>query len=251
MAKSQLKIKARELRRQGISVKYIAEDLNVSKSSVSIWVRDIILSIDQLEVLRKSSLQGSERGRLKSALLQKEKRIKQFEEDTSTGIKTIGALTERELLIAGIALYWGEGSKKDRKVQFCNSDPQMIRFLLAWLNRCFGIGRDDLRCIVGINEIHTRREKRVKAYWSKITGIPLEQFTKTSFKKVTNQKVYENFDDHYGTLSIKVMQPARFYGKIIGLIEGLAESTSQGSSMVEQSLHKAKVVGSSPTPGTR
>lgn len=250
MAKSLLKLKARELRRQGISVKYIAEELHITKSSVSLWVRDIILSIEQLEALRKSSLQGAERGRLKSALLQKERRIKQLEEHKSSGIKTIGALTDRELLIAGLALYWGEGSKKDRKVQFCNADPQMVRFLLDWLQRCFGIELKELRCIVGINAIHIQREAIVKAYWSKITGIPLEQFTKTSFKKVTNQKVYDNFDNHYGTLSIKVMQPARLYGKILGLIEGLA-NTSQGSSMVEQSLHKAKVVGSNPTPGTK
>lgn len=140
-------------------------------------------------------------------------------------------MNDRELLIAGLALYWREGSKKDRIVQFCNSDPKVIQFLLVWLRRCFSVEEQDIRCVVGINEVYIQREKLVREYWSKVTGISLEQFTKTNFKKVLNKKVYDNFDNHYGTLSIKVRRPSRFYGKIIGLIEGLAEAISQGSSV--------------------
>lgn len=231
MAKYELRLKARELRKKGVSVKQIAEELKVAKSSASIWVRDIILSIDQLEVLRESSLMGAERGRLKSALLQKARWNTRLEEHRKLGAETIGRLNDRELLIAGLALYWGEGSKKHRSVQFCNSDPKVIQFLLIWLKRCFLVESSDIYCTVGINEIHLKRDTLVKDFWSNITGIPLDQFRKTSFKKVVNKKVYDNFDSHYGTLSIKVRQPSRFYGKIIGLIEGLAEGTSQGSSV--------------------
>lgn len=224
MAKFDLRLKARELRKQGISVKQIAIQLQVSKSSASVWVRDIILSIEQLEKLRHSSLVGAERGRLKSALIQKERWLRKLADHKKFGVETIGDLNERELLIAGLALYWGEGSKKDRKVQFCNSDPQMIRFLLVWLKRCFGIEMDDLRCWVGINEIHAAREQMVREFWSSTTGIPLKQFRKTSFKRVQNKKVYENYNTHFGTLSITIMQPSRFYGKIIGLIDGLSQA---------------------------
>ncbi len=222
MAKYYLKIKARDLREKGVSVKQIAEELKISKSTVSIWVRDIILSIEQLEVLKQSSLRGAERGRLKSALLEKEKWNNALEEHKKLGRKVIGDLNNRELFIAGLALYWGEGSKKDRKVLFCNANPKMILFFLKWLRQCFAVEDQDIRCTVGINEIHISRENLVKEYWSEVTSIPLEQFTKTSFKKVLNKKVYDNFDSHYGTLSVKVRQPSRFYGKIIGLIEGLA-----------------------------
>lgn len=222
MAKSQLRIQARELRKKGISVNQIALELKVAKSSASMWVRDIILSIEQLESLRNASLVGAERGRLKGALMQKERRLTLLEEHKKRGIETVGNLSDRDILIAGLALYWGEGSKKTRQVQFCNSDPQMIQFLLVWLKKCFGIELKELRCKVGINEIHADREQIVKEYWSTITGIPESQFRQTSFKKVQNKKTYNNYDNHYGTLSVIVMQPARFYGKIIGLIEGLS-----------------------------
>jgi len=212
------------MRKHGVSVKEIAKQLQISKGSASSWVRDIILSVEQLEYLRNSRLLGAERGRFKSALQQKQRRLDALKEMQNFGIKTIGSLTDRELLIAGLALYWGEGAKKDRRIDFCNSDPKMIQFLILWLNKCFQILPSEIICIVGINEIHRYREDEVKRYWTSISGIPLNQFRKTSFKKVTNKKIYENMNDHYGTLAVRVVQPSRFYGKILGLIEGLSKS---------------------------
>lgn len=224
MAKSTLRLEARKLRRRGISVKRIAEYLEVSKSTASIWVRDIILNIDQLEALKQAAIKGSERGRLKSALLQKEKRLKLILSSKREGTEKLSRLTEREFLIAGIALYWGEGSRKSRELEFCNSDPKMIKFLIEWLRINFHVEANELKCCIGINELHRKREDRVKQFWSEITGIPLSQFLKTSFKKAKNKKVYENFNDHYGTLSVSVLKSAKYYYQIIGLIEGLNEA---------------------------
>lgn len=224
MAKFELRIKAREMRSKGASVKKIAASLGVSKGTASIWVRDIILTIEQLEALKKSSLAGSERGRLKNALIQKKKWQANLEEFIKIGKKSLSNITDREFLISGLALYWAEGCKKTRRVEFCNSDPKMIQFLLLWFRKCFQVEDVDIRCCVGINQAHRHREGLVKQYWSDITGIPLSQFHKTSFKKVISKKVYENFDKHYGTLAIRINRPSRFYSKIIGYIEGLYHS---------------------------
>ena len=69
MAKFELRLKAREMRSEGQSVRHISKKLKVSKSTASIWTRDIILSVDQLEKLRKSRLKGGELGRVKGATL--------------------------------------------------------------------------------------------------------------------------------------------------------------------------------------
>jgi len=227
MAKPLLRIEAREMRAKGESVKEIARRLGVSKSTASLWVRDIILSVEQLEKLRKQSLKGAELGRLRSALKQKERRLKLIEESEKQGIKRLKNLTEREFFVAGLALYWAEGSKKTREVTFCNSDPKLITFMIEWIKRCFDIKTEELAAYVGINEIHKSREKIVREYWSKISRIPLNQFRKTSFKKTKNKKVYKNFDRHYGTLAIKLLKSARNYYKIMGLIEGLSEAGSR------------------------
>lgn len=222
MAKALLKLKARTLRSKGESVKTIARKLGVSKSTVSLWVRDIILSIQQLEKLRLKRIVGSEKGRLKGAFLQKEKRLKIIQDSSKEGKKIIRKLSEREFFIAGLALYWAEGTKKSRKLRFVNSDPKMIILILKWFRKFFKIDEEEIKATVGINEIHKQRDGIVKQYWSDITGIPINKFRKTSFKKVKNQKVYDNFNEHFGTLVIDILKPARFYYKIVGLIEALS-----------------------------
>jgi len=221
MAKYLLRQQARELRSKGVSVKTIGEELGVSKGTASLWVRDIILTVEQMDKLRNSALKGAELGRLKSALLQKSRRLKAIEDARQFGIEHLSNLTDREFLIAGLALYWGEGSKKSREFSFCNSDPEMVKFLISWLQKCFFVGIEDIKASVGINEIHAEREEVVRKYWSEILEVPLRQFTKTSFKKVTNKKVYANFNDHYGTIRIKVARSGAIFYKVVGLIEGL------------------------------
>jgi transcriptional regulator with XRE-family HTH domain len=228
MAKSKERLIARSLRKQGLSLKTIAKCTGVSKSSVSLWVRDIILSIEQLETLRKQNIQGSERGRLIGALKQKNERMKRIKNGEQEGKALFSTLAKKELLIAGCALYWAEGTKKQRKVSFCNSDPKLIEFMITWLKLCFAVSAEEFSCYIGINEIHKKRENIVKQYWSDITGISLTQFTKTSFKQIRNKKIYDNFNEHFGTLTVTVRRPAQLYYRIMGMIEGMRQSKKPG-----------------------
>lgn len=228
MAKSLLRIKARKLRKSGASVKDIARRLSVSKSTASLWVRDIILSLEQLEKLRNQSIKGAERGRLLGSLKQKQERLKRIEEGKITGAKILNSLSEKEFFTSGIALYWAEGNKRMKKIEFCNSDPKMIIFLIHWFQKFFNLTLADFKCYVGVNAIHKEREREIKEYWQIITGIPFNQFTKTSFKHSLVYKVYDNFADHYGTLSVKVLKPARILYKIAGLVEALRSTTLSG-----------------------
>lgn len=229
MAKYLLRIEARKLRSKGESVRDIAKKLEVSKGTVSIWVRDIILSVEQLEKLKQKKIKGGELGRLKGSLMQKQRRLDLIKRYKKEGLKRIGELSRRELMIACISLYWAEGSKKGNEMRFCNSDPKLVNLIIKCLKENFDIDEERLSARVGINEIHRNRDITVKEYWSKTTGISLSQFRKTSFKKSKVFKIYENHNNHYGTLNLTVLKSAELYYKIMGLIDGLA---SQGSSMV-------------------
>jgi len=227
MAKFDLKIKARKMRSKGASVKEIAKKLGISKSTCSLWVRDIILSIHQLEKLRERAIKGGERGRLKGALMQKQRRLDIIKQWEKNGVRELCSLSKRDLYIAGIALYWAEGCKKNRGTQVFNSDPELIKLMVGWFRIFFGIKTEDIKARVGLNEAHKSREEIVKKYWSKITGIPLNQFTKTRIKKVKNKKIYKNFNDHYGTLSISILKPTKYCYRILGLIKGLSQAGSR------------------------
>src|SRR3972149_9572617 len=98
MAKSELKIKAREMRRRGESVREIARRLNVAKSTVSLWGRDLILSVEQLQRLKNNSLKGRELGRLKGAFVQKRRRLEILEKNRKEGIGRLRDLSDREFL---------------------------------------------------------------------------------------------------------------------------------------------------------
>lgn len=79
-------------------------------------------------------------------------------------------LSEREFLVAGVALYAGEGSKTDGCVRFANSDPRMIYFYCCWLRRFFAIDESRLRVHLCLHE--GLDLAATIAYWSSVTGIP-------------------------------------------------------------------------------
>jgi predicted transcriptional regulator len=228
MAKSKEKLLARELRREGLSVLVIAKNLHVSKSTVSLWTKDISLTIQQLEQLKQRTIRGAEKGRLLGAERQKNDRLKRIVDGNEYGHKRINSLIKNEFFIAGIALYWAEGNKKMKKIEYCNSDPKLVLFLLRWFQEFFDLALNNFKCYVGVNVIHKSRDLIIKKYWSSLTHIPLSQFTKTSFKQSKSKKIYENFNDHFGTLSIKVLKPARILYKIGGLVQALRDVSLPG-----------------------
>src|SRR3989344_8199771 len=111
MAKSLLRLQARELRNKGESVRSIAKQLHVAKSTASLWVRDVILSVEQLEHLRLQHVTGSEKGRLLGALKQKNERISRINLGIMEGKKLLKHLPNKAFFTTGIALYWAEGNK--------------------------------------------------------------------------------------------------------------------------------------------
>lgn len=236
MAKSLERIRARELRLDGYSMKSIAQTVGVTTSTVSLWCRDIPLTELQMRKLIERSRLGSLRGRLKGAKVQQERRLALIEKYKEEGITKFSGVSEKEFFIAGVALYWAEGYRKGRKISFVNSDPSMMRFMISWFCRFFEVSLSEFRFRVDINEIHLEREEIVKNYWIETLGIPLSQFQKTSFKKIANKKVYINFNEHYGTLRFEILKPVRILYPLIGFIEGLSKfgSVAQG---LERSTH--------------
>lgn len=228
MAKYAIKMKAIQLRKNGRSIKDIANELQISKGTASLWLRDIVLSPAQREKLKQNSISGGNVGREKGAFIQKKRRLDIIERYQQEGREQFKTVSQNEFFTAGVALYWAEGSKKDRTLSFCNSDPALINFMLRWLKTFFNVETERFRLCVGINEMHRYREDEVKKYWAEITGIPVEQFRKTSFKKSVSSKIYANPEEHYGTLDVRVLKGTELCYRILGLIQGLS---SQGSSV--------------------
>jgi hypothetical protein len=157
---------ARRLRRTGLPLAEIAATLGVSRSSVSLWVRDVEFT----------PLPRPPRGRRRAPNALQRRKQAEVDRLVEEGRSRVGRLSEREFLVAGVALYAGEGAKRDGAVKFANSDPRMIAFHCAWLRRFFEI--DEMRLRVRLY-LHEGLDLDASvAYWSALTGIPPSQFQK-------------------------------------------------------------------------
>ncbi|OGG24036.1 hypothetical protein A3A79_02465 [Candidatus Gottesmanbacteria bacterium RIFCSPLOWO2_01_FULL_43_11b] len=221
MAKSQLRLIARDLRKSGLGIKTIAKKLGVSSSTASLWCRDIVLSPQQIQVLGKNAhdpYYGKRKVYIERQKQLKEDKIRQL---FQRGIIEVAELTPRELFIAGIALYWAEGFKKDNLMGFSNSDPNMIRFMVRWLKEACNISIDRLRFRLGLNETYKDKVQPIQKYWQKILRVSDQQFQKPFFQKVKWQKIYDNPENYHGVLRIRVSKSTDLLRKIHGWIAGL------------------------------
>ena len=222
MAKSKLRLEARELRQKGESIIIIAKKLGISKGTVSKWCRDIVLSEEQILKLLNNKSLGLKRAQLKGALVQKTRRLARVEEYIREGCKKFERFTPDQFFVAGLALYLAEG-RKTLRVVFTNSDPRIIKFMLKWFEKFFEISSDRISFYVYINEIHRNREKIVIDYWSNYLKVPLSHFKRVTFIKSVQKKVYANHNSHYGTLHFEVLKSSDLLYRIKGLFEGLLQ----------------------------
>lgn len=222
MAKILEQEKARLLRRDGESIKEIARKLNLSSSSVSYWCRDIILTNEQINRLQDRQRGAALKAVLKYAESKRKARIIKEKELAKLGAREVDKLSQREVFLIGLALYWGEGYKSGNgELGFTNSNPEMIKFILRWFREIFGVSKKDFILRVSINNQHSTRVEAVETFWSKTTGIPLSQFSKVSLIKIQAKKVYQNMDHHWGTLRVKVRRGTDLRRRILGGIEAL------------------------------
>lgn len=134
--KPEARLEARHLREdQGLALNVIAARLGVSKSSVSRWVRDIVLTPEQQALLATrnplydAQLRG-QAGRSRSARIAREHAQHHGRELARRG---------DPLHAKGCMLYWAEGTKKRNSVLFTNSDADMLELFLQFLRHCYGV----------------------------------------------------------------------------------------------------------------
>ncbi|MEK7503746.1 MAG: hypothetical protein AAB577_02065 [Patescibacteria group bacterium] len=224
MARTIEKNRALKLRQKGKSINEIAENLNIPKSTVSLWCRDIKLTPTHIERLAKRQRSGSYKGRMKFLERIRGERLEQVNRLRKDGLQEIGIVNKRDLFIAGIAMYWSEGvtSPNSDEVSFSNSDAKMVLLMKRWFKEICGLSSNQIVIQVRINRMHKHRIREIENYWSKLTRLPLDQFTKTILIKSKLKKVYPKGSVYYGTIRMKIRRGTRLRRKINGWVEGLA-----------------------------
>jgi transposase len=215
-AKDDLRTKARVLRLQGLDYEEIVARLGVSKSSVSLWVRDLP---------KPPRVTADECGRRTSERMRRywtaERRVRAARRAAASAAAAAdnGGLTDREILIAGAVAYWCEGAKnkphrRADRVTFANSDPELISFFLFFLDVA-DIPRSDLAFQLQIHE--SADVASAERFWRVLTGARPEQLRKTSLKRPNPETTRKNTSDgYYGCLRVDVKRSCVLYRKIEG-----------------------------------
>jgi transcriptional regulator with XRE-family HTH domain len=225
-AKDDVHARARELREQGLDYDDIAGALGVSKSSVSLWVRDMPrperLSYEES---RKRSAEGARR----YWAAERECREARREVTRATAAAEIASVSSREILIAGAIAYWCEGTKRkphnpSERVIFINSDPVLIRFFLRFLGEA-GVDPARLRFRVHIHE--TADVSAAEEFWLEVTGAEPAQFQRTTLKRHNPRTVRKNVGaDYHGCLRLEVKLSAGLYRRIEGWVRAVTRVPS-------------------------
>jgi transcriptional regulator with XRE-family HTH domain len=216
---------ARRLRKdQGRSIKEIARLLGVSRSSVSLWVRDIELTPEQESALsardparnhaRNGWAANRERGRLRRR-----------------GYQLAGRRRARRLeplFVAGCMLYWAEGWKCRSTVQLTNADPEVIRLFARFLRECFGVPDDRMRLACHLFADHLSRQREIEQFWLDVVDLPRSFLQKSMVNKYSrpSQRKWLNALP-YGTCKL-IVHSTEILQTIYGSIQELGGFSRPG-----------------------
>lgn len=192
---------ARALRREGLSIRDIEQHLGVSRSSVSLWVRDIELTpeqharLDQRNAARGRQLYGNV---VWAAECLHRRRWWQAE-------GRLAARAGDATHAAGCMLFWAEGSKARNMVQLANADPELIRVFVAFLRDYFDVPDEKFRIACNLFADHLEKQHEIEQFWLDLTRLPPSCMTKTMvnvYSKHSQKKRQNKLP--YGTCRVSV-----------------------------------------------
>jgi hypothetical protein len=220
-AHRELAKECRRLRAGGFTLGEIVAKTGAAAGSVSVYIRGVRVP-PQLAGRRQAHLEGL-RGKggkamHDAAMLRRSRRI-----ERARG--SIGEVTNRDLFVVGVALYWAEGSKdkpwrRSGRVSLINSDPTVLHVFLAWLD-LVGVPETARRYRLSIHEsadaaMHER-------WWAETLQVPVELFYRATLKRHNPTPSRHNRDAAYhGCLVVSVARSIDLYDAIDGWWQALA-----------------------------
>lgn len=209
------KLKAVNLRQKGFSYKEISQKLDLTKSTLSDWLKDIELTSEQKQRLMTKKLSSGYKG-AKSNQRYAEKRRRIIIERAK---KEAPSFICNPLFVAGLMLYWAEGSKgRYERIEFTNSDPELIRLMMRWFREICHVEEKNFKIYLYLHKFHVRKD--VRNFWSAVAGVPLNQFRKDIIKPTIHSqrtnKLYE------GTCRISISR-VDLFRRIMGWQAGAVE----------------------------
>jgi len=208
-----------DMRSKGMSFNEINRATGVSKSTLSLWLRKLLLSEPAKARLRGLRIDGNK----KAGIVLSERRMVREAKATKEAQDTLAAIPvaskqQKKLMCA--LVYYCEGSKSIKHgMTFTNSDPELMRTFLSLLRGGFSLDEARFRAHLHLHGYHI--EKIQKTFWSNIMNIPEKNFIKSFMKKESGINIKEGYPGcvtiryHDAALGRELLEIARqFFRKV-------------------------------------
>ena len=226
------KFKAYKLRVNGRSYSEIQKLLGIPKSTLSTWFTDLELPEKAKERLDQRAYQKSIAAILKHNRAQTHIAQQNARSTRNDAKADIRQLTERDIFMLGVSLYWAEGYKRpimhNGKIKTChpvslsNSDPGLTKIYLRFLRKTCNVPEEKITGEIRVYEHHN--EAHLLNFWNKTTDIHFNRLkTIKNGVSISSQRIRPFNILPYGTIQIRV-NSTQLYHKIMGWIEGLTEA---------------------------
>ena len=197
----------------------IAERLGLSKGTLSDWLREIPYRPNQTVIARIRA------GPARAAVVKQERRYGEIASLRKEGLRTVGRISQRDLMFLGLGVYMGEGSKLYEIIRLVNSDPKILKIAIEWFKKVCQVPNQNFA--IRLHLYPDTPQKKSVAYWSRVTGIPSRQFEKVQVDRRLGKSFKKRGHLPYGTahLTIRSHGDTRFgvtlHRRIIGWIDAV------------------------------
>jgi hypothetical protein len=196
-------------------VKEIEAHLGVARSSVSRWVRDVVMPADAALRLAQRSSAGRLAAAQRKADAARDKRLAYQEQGRGR------ARLEPAEYVAGCMLYWAEGTKQRSCVEIVNSEPELLRVFADFLRRFFGVRSDEILLRCNLFADHADRQAEVEQFWLDALGLPRSSLRSSAVNVASSASKGKRTNTlPYGTASLRV-HSTRIVQTIYGSIQEL------------------------------
>jgi hypothetical protein len=156
------------MRRDGRSLRAIADELGIARSTVSLWIRDIPLAEEQRARLEAADPVRARRRTGQLAWSRQTREARLAAQDEGRCRVDIGD----PLHCAGCMLFWAEGSKSRNRVIFTNADVDMVRLFLRFLRECYQVRDDRVRLSVNCHLGNGLTLGEIEEWWLTRLDLP-------------------------------------------------------------------------------
>ena len=148
----------------------------VSKGTISRWLANIELTDAQRQELESRS----SKGRLRASATIRLKKQLRLKSHANLAKELFKKHYTDTFFIAGLVLYWAEGTKTTESVHFMNSDPRLVLLMLKWARKYLNVPLEKIKARLFIHKIYAHENH--EQFWNTIIKIPKNNFLKTIYK---------------------------------------------------------------------